>query len=259
MRRDCVLTVAGVDPSGGAGVAADLKTFSAHGCYGMCAVTALTAQNTRGVYGVRTVEPEFVAEQIRRVFEDIPPDACKVGMTGSAEVTRAVARTLREVGARRIVCDPVMVATSGGRLLEPGALDALWELIGLCELVTPNLPEAEALAEMEIADLDGMERAARVIRERAGGGPAVLIKGGHLDCTDLLLLGEETEVLRGRRIETGNTHGTGCTLSSAIACGLCRYPLREAVERAKRYLEGALAAGLELGGGSGPVDHLWRG
>ena len=256
-RPNCVLTIAGVDPSGGAGIAADLKTIGAHGCYGMCAVTALTAQNTTGVFGVRGVDASFVAEQVRRIFDDIPPDAVKIGMTGSAAVTRAVAEVLREVGAKRVVCDPVMVATSGGKLLETDAVDALWELFAQAAIITPNISEAEALCGEAVNDHSGMERAATTIRRRIGEGPAILIKGGHLDCEDLLLTEEGPIWLHGRRVETKNSHGTGCTLSSAIACNLCDTPLLESVRRAKRYVEGALGAGLELGAGSGPLDHFY--
>ncbi len=263
-----VLTVAGSDSSGGAGVQADLKTIAAHLMYGESVLCALTAQNTVGVQGVLDVPPEFVAAQLESVFSDVPPDAVKVGMVSTAGAARAVARGLRSHGARNVVVDPVMVATSGGALLRDDAFDALvGELLPAADVVTPNLPEAAALAGLgaEPRDVAGMVEAARAVARLTQG--AVLVKGGHLgegaEAVDVLLLSGASEpvVLRGPRVATRNTHGTGCTLSSAIACGLAEgLSVEEAVRRAKAYLARCLAAGLDVGAGSGPVDHMapWR-
>lgn len=258
-----VLTIAGSDSSGGAGIQADLKTIDAHLLYGESVICALTAQNTRGVAEVLDVDPDFVTRQIDCVFEDIPPSAVKVGMLSSAPVVRAVARGLERWGARNVVVDPVMVATSGGVLLHADALQALREeLLPLADVVTPNIPEACALSGLPIApdSLDDMARAAREIAALAPRA-AVLVKGGHQSfrSTDVLLLPGAAEplVLQGPVVETANTHGTGCTLSSAIACGLATgLDVEQAVRAAKAYLGGCLASGLDLGAGSGPVDHL---
>ncbi|MCI6260658.1 MAG: bifunctional hydroxymethylpyrimidine kinase/phosphomethylpyrimidine kinase [Pyramidobacter sp.] len=254
-----VLTIAGSDCSGGAGVQADLKTMAAHKVYGMSAITALTAQNTTGVFGVLEASPEFVAQQIDCVFDDIRPDAVKIGMVSSAAIISAIAARLKAFGARNIVVDPVMVATSGSRLLDEDATGALrGELLPLGTVITPNIPEAETLCGFAIADHDDMERAAR--RLAAGLGGAVLIKGGHLtDCADDLLFSEGRPVwLNSPRLDNHNTHGTGCTLSSAIACNLAvGRSVEESVRRAKAYVTGALRAGLNLGRGPGPLDHAW--
>lgn len=254
-----VLTIAGSDCSGGAGVQADLKTMAAHKVYGMSAITALTAQNTTGVFGVLEASPEFVAQQIDCVFDDIRPDAVKIGMVSSAAIISAIAARLKAFDARNVVVDPVMVATSGSRLLDEDATDALrGELLPLGTVITPNIPEAETLCGFAIADHDDMERAAR--RLAAGLGGAVLIKGGHLtDCADDLLFSEGRPVwLNSPRLGNPNTHGTGCTLSSAIACNLAvGRSVEESVRRAKAYVTGALRAGLNLGRGPGPLDHAW--
>ncbi|EFB90272.1 bifunctional hydroxymethylpyrimidine kinase/phosphomethylpyrimidine kinase [Pyramidobacter piscolens] len=254
-----VLTIAGSDCSGGAGVQADLKTMIAHKVYGMSAITALTAQNTTGVFGVLEASPEFVAQQIDCVFDDIRPDAVKIGMVSSAAIISAIAARLKKFDARNIVVDPVMVATSGSRLLDEDATAALrGELLPLGTVITPNIPEAEALCGFAIVDHGDMERAAR--RLASGLGGAVLIKGGHLtDCADDLLLSEGRLVwLNSPRLDNPNTHGTGCTLSSAIACNLAMgRSVEESVRRAKAYVTGALRAGLNLGRGSGPLDHGW--
>lgn len=262
-----VLTIAGVDPSGGAGIAADLKAFTAMGAYGMCAVTALTAQNTRGVTGVRLIEPAFVTEQIDAVFADVRVDAVKIGMVGTADIAVAIADTLRRHGARNIVLDPVMIAKGGDRLLAEDAVAALRErLLPLADVVTPNLPEAAVLlGAPEAADLDGMRAAASALRRF--GPKAVLVKGGHLDgpeSTDVFDDGLGASVLSAPRIATRKTHGTGCTLSSAIAALLPRMPPLEAVRAAKEYLSGAIAAAddLDVGSGHGPVHHfhrMWQG
>ena len=257
--RKTALTVAGSDPSGGAGIQADLKTMTANGVYGMSVITALTAQNTTGVSGIFEVPPEFVAQQMDCVFSDIPPDAVKTGMLGSSELIRTVAAKLREYHAGPIVVDPVMVSTSGSRLLPEDAVDALKaELLPIAMVLTPNIPEAEVLAGMDIQSGDDMQEAARRIQKAYGC--AVLCKGGHRlnDAGDLLYADGKSTWFYGKRVDTQNTHGTGCTLSSAIASNLAKGKnLEEAVRYAKEYLSGALAAGLELGAGSGPMDHAF--
>lgn len=328
-----VLTIAGSDSSGGAGIQADLKTIAAHGLYGESVITALTAQNTTGVFGVENVAPEFVARQIDVVFDDIRPDAVKIGMVSSPEIAKAIAEALVRNKAENVVVDPVMVATSGSALIANEAVSALVEhLFPLAAVVTPNVPEAQVLAGFGIKTAADAERAAEVIARACLG--AVLIKGGHglaaaerkvgrdarstgasecaddaLECTggvaeraaqgcaqlagvdgsadgmprnadaagghaddvlrnrdaarhadDVLRRSDGTvEWFLGRRIDTRNTHGTGCTLSSALACGLaCGFGVSDAVRRAKEYVAGALAAGLDLGRGSGPLDHMWN-
>ena len=256
-----VLSIAGSDSSGGAGIQADIKTIAANGLFAQTAITALTAQNTTGVYGIADVDPDFVRQQIRVVFDDIRPDAVKVGMISSAAIALAIAETLAEVNAAHIVVDPVMVATSGSALMADDALKVLvGRLFPLAEVVTPNIPEAAKLSGLVITNEEDMEKAGRAIVKHLSPGAFVLVKGGHLagDATDLLLSTEGSTWLHGERIATTNTHGTGCTLSSAIACGLARgLDGPEAVTQAKAYLTGALAAGLDLGRGSGPVDHMW--
>ena len=253
------LTIAGSDSSGGAGIQADIKTMTAHGVYAMSAITALTAQNTTGVKSILESTPEFLAAQLDCVFTDIFPDAVKTGMVSSIPLIEVIADKLSEYGARNIVVDPVMVATSGDRLISEDAVGALKErLLPLATVLTPNIPEAELLSGEEITDAAGMERAARAISEKYGC--AVLCKGGHQvnDADDLLWRGGEGRWFRGRRIATSNTHGTGCTLSSAIASELAKgLELDTAVERAKAYISGALGAMLDLGRGSGPMDHMF--
>ncbi len=253
-----VLTIAGSDCSGGAGIQADIKTMTAHKVYAMSAITALTAQNTTGVYGVQEVTPDFLNQQLDCIFTDIMPDAVKIGMVSSAALIDVIADALQRYHARHIVLDPVMVATSGSRLMADGAASALQSrLFPLAEVVTPNIPEAEALSGMTIHTKEEMQQAARIIAEHTGG--AVLVKGGHLTDTadDLLLQGEDSLWLTGERVETHNTHGTGCTLSSAIASNLALgYSLADSVARAKAYITAALKAGLDLGRGNGPLDHM---
>lgn len=256
-----VLSIAGSDSSGGAGIQADIKTISAHRLFAETAITALTAQNTLGVTGVLEATPEFVRQQIDAVFDDIRPDAVKVGMVSSAAIIRAIAEGLRAHGAERVVVDPVMVATSGSRLMADDALGALKsELLPLANVVTPNIPEAEILAGGRIEDEAGMVEAARAIAEACGS--AVLVKGGHgtADANDVLVKPDGSELwLRSERIDTKDTHGTGCTLSSAIACGLAQgLPVEEAVRRAKRYVTGAIAHDLHIGRGNGPLNHMWE-
>ena len=253
------LTIAGSDSSGGAGIQADIKTMTANGVYAMSAITALTAQNTTGVTGIFEATPEFLAQEIDAIFTDIYPDAVKIGMVSSAELIGVIAEKLHTYGAKHIVVDPVMVATSGAKLLRSDALEALARLLPMAEVLTPNIPEAEILSGLSITDATGMETAAKSISERYGC--AVLCKGGHQinDADDLLWRHGVGKWFRGKRINNPNTHGTGCTLSSAIASNLAKgYGLDEAVERAKAYISGALAAMLDLGHGSGPMNHAFE-
>ena len=253
------LSIAGSDSSGGAGIQADIKTMSANGVYAMTAVTALTAQNTTGVTDILDSTPAFLSAQLDAVFTDIFPDAVKIGMVSSAELISVIAQKLRQYGAHHIVVDPVMVATSGSRLLREDAVEALkTELLPLAEVATPNIPEAEILADMPIRTPADMEAAARKISEQYGC--AVLCKGGHdlNDANDLLWKDGAGYWFNGRRINNPNTHGTGCTLSSAIAANLAKgMALEDAVRRAKEYISGALAAMLDLGHGRGPMNHLF--
>ncbi len=254
-----VLTIAGSDSSGGAGIQADIKTIAAHGLFATSAITALTAQNTTGVAGVIDTPAEFVARQMDCIFEDIPPDAVKIGMVSSESIIRVIAQKLTEYRAAQVVVDPVMIATSGSRLLGEGAMRALIDcLFPLGTLITPNLHEAEALCDFAIESRGDMQRAAESIAHMTQG--AVLIKGGHLDgdAADLLYDGD-FHWYEAARVDNPNTHGTGCTLSSAIACNLAMgFPLPESVARAKDYITGALRAGLNLGRGSGPLHHMYR-
>ena len=253
------LTIAGSDSSGGAGIQADIKTMTANGVYAMSAVTALTAQNTTGVYGILESTPEFLASQLDCIFTDIFPDAVKTGMVASTGLIEVIADKLKQYKAKNIVVDPVMVATSGSRLISQEAVDALKELLlPLATVLTPNIPEAEVLSGLTISGPADMEKAAQAIGETYGC--AVLCKGGHdlNDANDLLWRDGTCKWFHGRRIHNPNTHGTGCTLSSAIASNLAKgYDLDTAVERAKAYLSGALAAMLDLGAGQGPMDHLF--
>ena len=253
------LTIAGSDSSGGAGIQADLKTMTANGVYAMSAITALTAQNTTGVTDILESTPRFLSEQLDAIFTDIFPDAVKIGMVSSAELIAVIAAKLKEYKAENIVVDPVMVATSGAKLLRSDAVEALCrELLPLAAVLTPNIPEAEILSGMAITDAAGMEAAARLISEKYGC--AVLCKGGHKvnDADDLLWREGAGKWFHGKRIDNPNTHGTGCTLSSAIASNLAKgYDLDASVERAKAYISGALAAMLNLGHGSGPMNHMF--
>ncbi len=253
------LTIAGSDSSGGAGIQADMKTMTANGVYAMSAVTALTAQNTTGVTDILESTPLFLGEQLDAIFTDIFPDAVKIGMVSSAELIAVIAEKLKQYGAKKIVVDPVMVATSGAKLLRDDAVEALCrELLPLAAVLTPNIPEAEILSGMTITDAVGMEAAAKLISEKYGC--AVLCKGGHKvnDADDLLWRNGSGKWFHGKRINNPNTHGTGCTLSSAIASNLAKgYDLDQSVERAKAYISGALAAMLDLGHGSGPMNHMF--
>ena len=253
------LTIAGSDSSGGAGIQADIKTMTMNGVFAMSAITALTAQNTTGVTGILNATPDFLEKELDAIFTDIFPDAVKIGMVSSAELITVIADKLKAYGAKHVVVDPVMVATSGAKLLEDNAIDTLKEkLLPLAEVLTPNIPEAEILAGMKIESPTDMETAARTISETYGC--AVLCKGGHdlNDANDLLWKDGAGRWFKGRRIANPNTHGTGCTLSSAIASNLAKgYGLDESVEKAKAYISGALAAMLDLGHGSGPMDHAF--
>ena len=251
------LTIAGSDSSGGAGIQADIKTMISNGVYAMSAVTALTAQNTTGVTAIMEVTPEFLAEELDNIFTDIYPDAVKIGMVSSGALLHVIAEKLQEYKARNIVVDPVMIATSGARLISEEVVEVLKNsLLPMAALVTPNIPEAEVLSGRKIVTSEDMIKAAALIGETYHC--AVLCKGGHQlnDANDLLWKEGGYRWFRGERINNPNTHGTGCTLSSAIASNLAKgYELESAVERAKKYISGALAAMLDLGKGSGPMDH----
>ena len=254
------LTIAGSDSSGGAGIQADIKTMTMHGVYAMSAITAMTAQNTTGVRGIQESTPEFLRQQLDAVFEDIRPDAVKIGMVSSAELIRVIADRLRHYGAGNVVVDPVMVASAGSSLIRQDAVQMLIrELVPISTLVTPNIPEAQILSGMTIETKEDMITAAKQIGDSYRC--AVLLKGGHSvnDANDLLYAKGELIWFKGKRIDNPNTHGTGCTLSSAIAANLAMgYDLAELIHRAKEYLSGALSALLNLGKGSGPLDHMYR-
>ena len=251
------LSIAGSDSSGGAGVQADLKTMTMNGVFAMSAITALTAQNTTGVTGILEADPEFLKKQIDAVFEDIRPDAVKIGMVSSSGLIKTIAERLQHYKAENIVVDPVMVATSGAKLISDEAIGTLKKrLLPIASVLTPNIPEAEVLAEMEIHSADDMIEAAKKISDTYHC--AVLCKGGHKlnDANDLLYRDGDYRWFNGKRIDNPNTHGTGCTLSSAIASNLAKgFDMDTSVERAKDYISGALAAMLDLGKGSGPMDH----
>jgi len=261
-----VLTIAGSDSGGGAGIQADLKTFSALGCYGMSVITSLTAQNTKEVTAIHAVPPSFVGEQMEAVFSDIGVDAVKIGMLYSAEMIETVTDQLKNHQAKNIVLDPVMVAKSGDRLVKDDkTIEAMKEhLMPLATVITPNLPEASTFLKRAIQSSDDMQHAARELARY--GSRSVLIKGGHLDeedSSDLLFISVEERfiVFKGERIDTRNNHGTGCTFSSAIASFLAKgLPLEESVKLAKEYITGALRAGAdyEIGDGHGPVHHFYR-
>ena len=251
------LTIAGSDCSGGAGIQADLKTMLANGVYGMSAITALTAQNTTGVAAIMNVTPEFLGQQLDCIFTDIFPDAVKIGMVSDKDLIRMIAEKLRQYQPKHVVVDPVMVATSGARLIADDAVEVLQqELFPLATVLTPNIPEAEVLLGEKIASKEMMERAAERIGRQFGC--SVLCKGGHSinDANDLLYADDSLTWFAGKRIDNPNTHGTGCTLSSAIAANLAKgCELAEAVRLAKEYISGALADMLDLGRGSGPMNH----
>lgn len=252
-----ILTIAGSDSSGGAGVQADIKTITAHKMYAMSAITALTAQNTMGVSAVSAVSGEFVFAQIKAVFDDIVPDALKIGMLFNAQIIETVRKALLENNAKNVVCDTVMIATSGAKLLEDEAIAALWGLFELSSVITPNAAEASVLAGFKVCDTATQKDAAKAIYERCG--TAVLVKGGHLNATDILWDGVEFSEFKGQLKATKNTHGTGCTLSSAIACGLATgLELKEAIKHAKSFINKALSWDEQIGHGSGAIDHYFN-
>lgn len=257
MKTKTVLTIAGSDCSGGAGIQADIKTMTMNGVYAMSAITALTAQNTTGVRAIFDSSPEFLKEQLDAIFEDIFPDAIKIGMVSSVELIHVISDRLRYYNASRIVLDPVMVATAGSSLIENDAiLTMINELFPLATLVTPNIPESEVLSGMSISSMEDMEKAAKHIGDKYGC--AVLLKGGHniSDANDLLYSDEYMHWFKGKRIDNPNTHGTGCTLSSAIASNLAKgYSLSTSVQMAKDYICAALSSMLDLGKDSGPMMH----
>jgi len=259
MNMKTALTIAGSDCSGGAGIQADLKTMTMNGVYAMSAITAMTAQNTTGVRGIQEASPDFLKQQIDAVFEDIYPDAVKIGMVASGALIRVIADRLRYHDAKNVVIDPVMAATSGSALMKNDAVQTLIdELLPLAALVTPNIPEAQVLSSLTIQTKEDMVTAAKKIGDSCHC--AVLLKGGHSinDANDLLYENGEFHWFEGKRIDNPNTHGTGCTLSSAIASNLAKgFDLAEAVQRAKDYISGALAAMLDLGKGSGPMNHAF--
>lgn len=251
------LTIAGSDSCGGAGIQADIKTMIANGVYAMSAITALTAQNTTGVKDIYEVSPEFLQEQLEAIFEDIRPDAIKIGMVSESNLIKVIAKSLKKNKAQNIVLDPVMVATSGAKLISDDAIVTLQEyLIPLSTVITPNIPEAEVLSGQMIDSEEKMMEAAKVIGDRYEC--SVLLKGGHNinDANDLLYSKGVFRWFYGKRINNPNTHGTGCTLSSAIASNLAKgRSLEESVEKAKAYISGALSAMLDLGKGKGPMNH----
>ena len=259
MKMKTALTIAGSDCSGGAGIQADLKTMTMNGVYAMSAITALTAQNTTGVRAIQESTPDFLKQQLDAIFEDIYPDAVKIGMVASSELIHVIADRLRHYEAKNIVVDPVMVATSGSALMKNDAVQTLIEeLLPISTLVTPNIPEAQVLSGLSIETKEDMMIAAKHIGDNYHC--AVLLKGGHSinDANDLLYSNGELHWFEGKRIDNPNTHGTGCTLSSAIASNLAKgYALSESVQRAKDYISGALAAMLDLGQGSGPMNHAF--
>lgn len=254
-----LLTIAGSDCSGGAGIQADLKTFAAHKTYGMSVITSLTAQNTMGVTEVVDLSPKFIGEQIDAVFTDIYPDAIKIGMISNADIIQVIVKKLKEYDAKNIVVDPVMVSTSGSTLMDSKAIKTLKEeLLPIADIITPNMEEASVLSGIEVNTKEDMEEAAKIIGEYIDG--LVLVKGGHLQETadDLLYVDGSLDWIEGDRIDNTNTHGTGCTLSSAIAANLGQgLDIKSAFINAKGYISGAIEDGLDLGKGRGPLNHLY--
>lgn len=257
MKMKTALTIAGSDCSGGAGIQADIKTMTMNGVYAMSAITALTAQNTTGVRAIYESEPGFLRDQLDAVFEDIYPDSVKIGMVSSSELIKVIAERLKFYGAKNVVVDPVMAATSGAELVQGEAVKTMCEkLLPLATVVTPNIPEAEILSGVNIVCKEDMLAASKQIGDIYGC--AVLLKGGHSvnDANDLLYKSGEYYWFKGKRIDNPNTHGTGCTLSSAVAANLAKgFDLYEAIEKAKEFISDALEAQLDLGSGSGPMKH----
>ncbi len=260
MRMKTALTIAGSDCSGGAGIQADIKTMTMNGVYAMSAITALTAQNTTGVTGISEITSEFLKNQIDMIFTDIRPDAVKIGMVSNSELIKTIVERLNFYEAKNIVVDPVMVTTSGADLMQDEAVVTMKTcLLPIATLITPNIPEAEVLTGMRITNEDDMVKAVKLINQTYGC--SVLLKGGHSinDANDLLCRNGETKWFFGKRIKNPNTHGTGCTLSSAIAANLAKdFDLDISVQRSKDYISGALAAMLDLGKGSGPMNHAFN-
>lgn len=260
MKLKTALTIAGSDSSGGAGIQADLKTMTLNGVYAMSVITALTAQNTTGVRAIEESTPKFLEMQIDAVFEDIYPDAVKIGMVSSKNLIRVIAERLRHYDANNVVLDPVMVATTGSVLMKNDAVKTLIdELLPIAKLITPNIPEGEVLSGLSIKNKEDMLRAAKKMGDEYHC--AVLLKGGHSinDANDLLYENGEMRWFEGKRIDNPNTHGTGCTLSSAIAANLAKgFSLSESIKRSKKYISGALSAMLDLGKGSGPMNHAFN-
>lgn len=255
-----VLTIAGSDCSGGAGIQADIKTITAHKMYAMSAITALTAQNTTGVYGIMEATPEFIANQLDCIFTDIYPDSVKIGMVSNSEIIKVIVEKLQHYGAKNIVADPVMISTSGYKLLSEESQEAIIsKLLPIANLITPNIPEAEVLCGFQIDNEQDMIKAAEKISESTKAD--ILVTGGHLadSANDLLYEKGNIHWFKAVRVNNPNNHGTGCTLSSAIACNLALgYSVNESVKNAKEYLTGALKAMLDLGKGSGPLDHMYK-
>lgn len=255
-----VLTIAGSDCSGGAGIQADLKTIAAHRMYGMSIITALTAQNTTGIVDVMNVDAAFVEKQLDCIFQDIAPDAIKIGMVSNLNIIKIIVKKLVQYQSHNVVLDPVMVSTSGNRLLDEEAVQTLVEeLFPLARVITPNMLEAEVLSGMQIKNKEDMEKAIKIIGKKSN--VVVLIKGGHLDgsADDLLYQGGDLTWLKSERYDNSNTHGTGCTLSAAIACNLARdYEMEVSVQNAKKYVQGAIKANLDIGKGRGPLNHIYN-
>ena len=255
-----VLTIAGSDSSGGAGIQADIKTFSAHGVFGMSVITAVTAQNTQGVFAVQDITKEVIQKQIQAIFEDIEVDAVKIGMVSQIDSIKIIAEELSKYHAEKIVLDPVMISKSGYNLLQPEAKLALIEkLLPIATVITPNIHEAQAITNIEIKNVDDMEKVARLLYDM--GPQNVLVKGGHLesDAVDVLFDGKEIKYFRSKRINTPNTHGTGCTLSSAIASNLALgFAMAESVKRAKNFITMAIEHSLSIGKGVGPTNHFYQ-
>jgi hydroxymethylpyrimidine/phosphomethylpyrimidine kinase len=255
-----VLSIAGSDSSGGAGIQADIKTIIANGCFAETAITALTAQNTCGVIDILNVTEKFLENELDAIFTDIKPDAVKIGMVSDKNLIKVIVKKLKQYNAKNIVVDPVMVATSGAKLLSDDAINTLVnELIPLADIITPNIPEAEVLSGMKIKNIADMESAIKIISKL--GSKSTLLKGGHMvnDANDLLYYDDKLIWINGKRINNNNTHGTGCTLSSAIASNLAKeYSIEESIKRSKYYLSKCLEQMLDLGKGSGPMDHGWN-
>ncbi|TPF97248.1 phosphomethylpyrimidine kinase [Bifidobacterium sp. UTCIF-39] len=254
-----VLSIAGSDCSGGAGIQADLKTMSANGCFAMSVITSVVAENTARVISVLDVDPKIIADQIDAVFEDIRPKAVKIGMLDNPDIMQVVADKLVEYQAENVVIDPVMYAKNGAPLMDPNCIDSLIRIvIPHADVLTPNIPEAECISGLKITDLEGQKAAAKAIQEM--GCTSALVKGGHAtgDAIDVLYDGKNFYEFSAKRINTKNTHGTGCTYSSAIAANLALgHPFHEAIDRAKKYVTMAIEHSLELGNGNGPTNHFW--